>query len=113
MNWNCEDTEFRLVFPAPKISHRVATWDGTKIRAYLAGEFGGGSWAVRRDDGRDDTVDYSDLRALAGVEAEGPGGRTWHAEVGYAFDRRIDFASNQPDTFRPGATFLFRIGTSY
>jgi hypothetical protein len=108
-----EDTEFRIVFPAPKISHRIGTYGDYKIRAYLSGEFGGGAWAVERSDGRNDTVDYSDLRAIAGVEAVGPGGRSWHAEVGYVFDRRIDYASNFPPTFRPGNTVMLRVGTSY
>lgn len=108
-----EDTEFRIVFPAPKISHRVGDWGDFKMRVYLSGEFGGGAWGVRRADGRDDVVDYSDLRAIAGVEAASPTGRTWHAELGYVFGRRIDFESGVPSTFRPGATLLFRVGTSY
>ena len=63
-----EDTEFRLVFPAPRISHRIATVDGTNYYLYLGGEFGGGTWAIRREDGRDDTVGYNDLRLLLGAE---------------------------------------------
>jgi hypothetical protein len=108
-----EDTEFRLVFPVPRISHRILTRNGTKYSVYLAGEFGGGAWAIRREDGRDDTVDYSDLRLLAGLEAERPTGLRCHAEAGYVFGRRIDYASNRPSPYDPPDTVLFRVGFSY
>jgi hypothetical protein len=108
-----EDTEFRLVFPAPRISHRVFTVGQTKYFAYLAGEFGGGTWGVRREDGRDDTLGYNDLRLLAGMEAETLDGPRWRAEVGYVFSRSVEFASNQPQTYHPPDTVLFRVGLSY
>jgi hypothetical protein len=108
-----EDTEFRLVFPAPRISHRVFTVGQTKYFAYLAGEFGGGTWGVRREDGRDDTLGYNDLRLLAGLEAETADGPRWRVEVGYVFSRSIEFASNLPPTFHPADTVLFRVGLSY
>jgi hypothetical protein len=108
-----EDTEFRLVFPAPRISRRVADVGGYRVRLYASGEFGGGSWGIRRADGVDDEVEYGDIRVLLGVEAESPAGRSWHAEVGYAFDRRLDYASTLPPTARFGPTMMFRVGTSY
>src|SRR5262249_5942651 len=46
--WNpADDTRWFLVFPQPKISHRIATVDGTQVWGYVAGEFGGGRWAVQ------------------------------------------------------------------
>ena len=108
-----EDTEFRLVVPAPRISHRIANFGDTKIKLYLSGEYGGGFWAVRRDNGQDDVVDYSDFRLLSGVEAELPGDRRWYAEIGYVFRRRIDYVSTIPPTFQPTDTLLFRIGFIY
>lgn len=108
-----EDTEFRIVFPAPRISHRVATVGGTKYTAYVGGEFGGGAWAVRGEGGLEDTVDYTDLRLLLGVEAERPCGPRWRAEVGYVFSRRVEYASNRPGPFDPADTLLVRVGLSY
>jgi hypothetical protein len=108
-----DDTEFRLVFPAPRISHRICTWRETSFKLYLAGEFGGGAWAVRRDDGQNDVVDYSDLRLLSGLEAALPDNRRWYAEFGYVFNRRIDYASGVTSTFGPSDTVLFRAGFTY
>jgi hypothetical protein len=108
-----EATEFLLVFPAPRISHRVCTWRETKVQLYLGGEFGGGAWGIRRLDGQNDVVDYSDLRLLSGLEAELPGKRRWYAEFGYVFGRRINYASGTPSTFRPGDTLLFRAGVTF
>lgn len=108
-----EDTEFRLVFPAPRISRRICTWKETKLRVYLSGEFGGGAWGIRRDDGQNDVVDYSDIRLISGLEAELPGDRRWYTEFGYAFNRRIDYASGVPSTFWPSDNVLFRAGFTY
>jgi hypothetical protein len=108
-----EDTEIRLLCPAPRISHRIATCGETKIKIYMTGEYGGGFWAVRREDGRDDLMDYSDYRLLAGVEGEMPGDRRWYAEIGYIFSRRIDYTSVNPNTFHPTDTMLLRAGITY
>jgi hypothetical protein len=108
-----DETEFRLVFPAPRIARQIGIIAGHKVRAYLSGEFGGSSWAIRRSTDTDDQVEYSDLRAILGVEAEGPTGRTWHIETGYVFDRRLDYASNLPPSAPLGNTLLFRVGMAY
>ncbi|MFM9011446.1 MAG: hypothetical protein ACKON8_11415, partial [Planctomycetota bacterium] len=55
-----------LIFPRPRLAWRVAD-DGRSARwAYLAGEFGGNQWAVRRDGGARDVVVYHDYRLLVG-----------------------------------------------
>jgi hypothetical protein len=108
-----EDTEIRLLVPAPKISRRIANYGDAKISVYLSGDYGGGFYAVRRDSGQDDVIDYSDFRLLTGVEAELPGERRWYAEVGYVFNRRIDYVSLNPTTIRPTDTVLLRMGIAY
>lgn len=108
-----EDTELRLFVPAPRITHRIAWWGDAKVNVYLTGDYGGGIWAIRRENGQDDSVDYSDFRLVSGIEAEFPGNRRWFAEVGYVFNRRIDYVSNVPTTFRPTDTIMFRMGVAY
>jgi Domain of unknown function (DUF6268) len=108
-----EDTEIRLLCPAPRISRRIATCGDAQIKVYLAGEYGGGFWAVRRENGQDDSMDYSDYRLLSGIEADLPGDRHLFAEIGYIFSRRIDYVSVNPTTFRPTDTILFRVGFHY
>lgn len=108
-----ENTEVRLIAPAPRISHRIIARGDTNVRVYVTGEYGGGLWAIRRANGQNDAVDYSDLRVLAGIEAELPGERRWYAEFGYAFDRRIDYVSDVPGNFRPSDSLIFRLGFAY
>jgi hypothetical protein len=108
-----EDVEYRIVFPAPRASWRVFDAGGQKYHLFVEGEFGGGSWAVRRPDGADDVLGYSDVRALGGLEAEAPNGRRWRVEAGYVFGRRLQFASGVPGTLRPTPTVLLRAGVEF
>jgi hypothetical protein len=108
-----EDTEIRLLCPAPRISYRISNYGDTQIKVYMSGEYGGGFWAVRRENGQDDVLDYSDYRLLTGIEADLPGDRRWYAEIGYIFGRRIDYGSLNPNAFRPTDTMLFRMGFVY
>jgi len=108
-----DDTQVDLVFPAPKISRRVLTTGETKWWAYVAGEFGGGAWAIERAAGFDDSVDYTDLRALVGVEAVSANNHKAHLECGYVFARRISYGSERPGSFDPTPTIVLRAGVSY
>ncbi len=90
------ETRFDLVFPRPKISRRIGhvpymqeDW------AYIGASFGGGTWAVRRDSGMDDELTMRDFRLLAGVERILDGGSGFNAEVGYVFNRHIEYASDE------------------
>ena len=69
-----DDVKFDLVFPHPKISQRIY-WTGecgddVQDWAYIAGEFNGDAWAIRRSDGLDDQVVISDYRLVFGMERE-------------------------------------------
>ena len=111
--WNqSPDTRWFLVFPQPKVSHRFATVDGTQYWGYVAGEFGGGRWEVRRADGENDSLDYTDLRAVLGVEAITARGVKGHADVGYVFARTVNFSS-APSDYRPQSTVMLRLGVGF
>ena len=114
-----EDVSFDLVFPHPKISRRInwPAWCGTEAAeaqhwAYVAGEFFGDAWAIRRSDGSDDVVVLSDYRLILGVERKVAGGLSSRLEVGYVFGRRIRFRSDTPD-FHPTDTIMLRGGLTY
>jgi phospholipase/lecithinase/hemolysin len=112
--WNPSD-DFRcfLVFPQPKISYRLATLGDAQFWGYLAGEFGGGRWEVEGANGTTAfSLDYTDLRALLGVEcASGPRLKE-HVEVGYVFARRLNIASSLPD-FKLQPTVMLRAGVRF
>ena len=107
-----QDTRLALLFPNPKLSRRVMTFGNTDVWAYMAGEYGGGRWTVRRADGTDDVVELNDLRALAGLEWFAFSGMRGNLEMGYVFDRHIIYRSGTPIA-HPGDTVLFRAGLTY
>jgi hypothetical protein len=111
--WNpSEDTRLFLVFPQPKVSHRFATIGDTQLWGYLAGEFGGGRWEIERADGMAESIDYTDLRAIAGIEAAHGPRLKGHLEIGYVFNRRVNFGGDAPD-FKPPSTLMLRAGLRF
>ncbi|NLF09804.1 MAG: hypothetical protein GX594_17765 [Pirellulaceae bacterium] len=105
-----------LVFPHPKVSRRIR-WERncpqcTEDWIYLAGEFAGDAWAIRRADGDNDQVVLSDYRVILGVERKSLGGLSSRVEVGYVFSRRIRYTSGTPE-YWPTDTVMVRGGLSY
>ena len=97
--WEPNDRlQCRLVFPEPKLSYRLGA--GGDLLIYARGEYGGGTWAYKNDEGHSDWVEYSDVRAAVGFEwgrraaARPPRfpDATAFVEVGYVFDRHLRFA---------------------
>jgi hypothetical protein len=111
-----DDWKLDLLFPEPKIAHRV-TWcghlgDDIQDWVYIAGEFMGDAWAIRRSDGSTDQVVLSDDRILLGMERKVIGGASSKVEIGYVFNRRVRYTSSTPD-FWPDSTVLLRCGLTY
>lgn len=110
------DVSFELMVPRPKIAHRVY-WRGAMTEEvqdwlYVAGELGGGSWAMLRNDGTDDVVTYSDLRLILGLERRVLFGMDYRVEMAYAFARKIKYDSPAEDLVPPD-TILLRAGLTY
>lgn len=111
-----DEWEFKLVAPRPEIARRVY-WFGqfgeqVKDWLYVAGEFGGDTWAIERADGTPDTFTYRDFRVLLGLERKAIGTLDGWVEVGYVFGREIEYDSPTPD-ISPSDTFLLRAGVTY
>ncbi|HEX5443993.1 MAG TPA: hypothetical protein VFW87_09205 [Pirellulales bacterium] len=107
-----QDTRFALTFPNPKLSQRLFTIGNTDVWGYVAGEYGGGKWTIRRANGASDVMELNDLRALAGFEWFALSGMKGNAEIGYVFDRHIIYRSDTPRA-HPSDTVLFRAGITY
>ncbi len=136
------DVNFDLVFPHPKISHRIR-WSGLgtvpffaraqpELRqdsagekgdcplqpdavqdwAYIAGEFTGDAWATAGPLGTPEQVVLSDYRLILGLERKVAGGLNSRVEVGFVFGRRIQYTDGRPD-FYPTDTVMFRGGLTY
>lgn len=93
------DVAFELAAPRPRIAHRVY-WGGQYTEAiqdwiYVAGELGGGTWAIRRADGSKDEATLEDYRVIFGIERRHIGGLDAQLEVGYVFGRSLEYRSQE------------------
>lgn len=111
-------TRFDIFFPQPKFAQYCRTLGTRDVWWYLAGDYGGGSWTIRRTDGMSDSVDINDLRAIFGIEWGNPdairaGRRTGFVEVGYVFNRQIKYRYNPGENIKPGDGIMLRAGFGY
>jgi hypothetical protein len=112
--WNPNDSfTMEMIFPKPRIAQRFIYAGDIEWWAYVAGEFGGGSYAVKDAGGfGENVVTLSDLRLILGVERRVNMGINSRIEVGYVFNRKIEFQESLP-TFQPDPTLMVRGGLSY
>lgn len=102
-----------LYFPRPKVAHRLPPRSGYEAWAYMAGEYGGGSWVIDRSGGMKDQVDINELRALAGIEWMGPRRVTGFLEGGYVFERELLYRSAPAVKLEVPETFILRLGLAF
>lgn len=115
------DARYEIFFPAPKLAHRCSTIGNHNLWAYIRGEYGGGAWTAVRPPGGtqvgnlNDQFEYDDLRFAIGVDIlpETQTGLRGYVEVGYAFDRRLVFRSNEPSKVDLNDTVLVGAGLSF
>ncbi len=111
--WNPnEDWKLELAAPRPRIAWRFSHDDDSARWGYLVGEFGGGTWAIRRASGLNDVATLSDYRLMAGYERKWTSGRSWLVEAGYVFSRTLEYTSTLGDTDLP-STALVRLGITF
>lgn len=100
------------VFPRPRVYYRFEAHDDVKNWIYVGGEFGGNSWAIDRAGGVPDKVTYRDLRLVVGWERTKKLGLNGRLELGWVFDREIEYVSNIAK-FYPDDTLMLRGELSY
>lgn len=111
-------TRFDIFFPQPKLAKYWRTIGTQDVWWYVAGDYGGGSWGIEREDGDEDQFDLNELQALFGFEwgrsdQIRTGRRTAFAEIGYVFDRELVYRNNSADNLNLDDGFLFRLGFGY
>ncbi len=62
------NTRYDIFFPQPKLAQYFATVGTQDLWGYISGEYGGGSWTIRRANGSSDSIDINDIRVILGVE---------------------------------------------
>lgn len=112
--YDCGDFKADLVFPRPRLAWRTyCARPGCDERwVYLMGEIGGNRWAVHRDSGANDILAYRDLRVLIGTERKLVGGLSRRWELGYVFDREIEYELSSYDAPLDSSMFI-RGGLTY
>jgi len=102
-----EDWRLEAVFPKPRVMHRLD--NGEAI--YVAAEMGGSMWATERDWLVDDVATYRDYRIVLGFQTETDEHiKFW--EVGYVFDRRLEYRSGT-GSYKPLDTTILRTVLQY
>lgn len=107
------NSRFNLYFPRPKISRRLPNLGNTEVWGYVSGEYGGGSWTIRREANFADQVDINDYRLMVGLEWIGIRGVTGFGEVGVAFDRELIYRSDDTIGHNLGDSFFARGGFAF
>ena len=108
-----EQMKVDLLFPTPKIAYRSSMTPGIhEDWVYMAGVFGGRTFAVERMAGGSDQLTYADIRLLFGYERIKPGGAGWFFETGLVFDRQLEYWDNTAD-FKMKEAVVFRGGLSF
>ena len=111
-------TRLDFFFPQPKFAHYCRTIGTQDLWWYLAGDYGGGSWTIKRENGASDSVDINDLRVMVGwewgrSELIRAGRRTAFFELGYVFNREIKYRNNPADDIDTNDAFMLRAGFGY
>jgi hypothetical protein len=106
------DWRFDITAPRPKIARCIGCCGDVTDWLYVAGEFGGGSWAIERLGGAEDVLNYRDYRAIVGWERASVCGLSGRIEAGYVFGREIEYQSAD-DSFDVEDTWMLRAELSY
>jgi hypothetical protein len=108
-----EYTRYEIITPKPRIAFRYDQTRCWERWLYIAGEFGGGEWAIQQSSGADNILNYSDYRVMLGLEHKSLNlGLNGRAEIGYVFGRQFQYATNIADQDVP-STMMARLGLSY
>lgn len=117
-----EDIYFNILFPNPKIGKRLTTWGNTEWWLYGVGDYGGGTWTIKRNTGFDPPYptdgtytrfDYNDIRIAVGLEFKTLRQLEGHFEVGLACSRELIYQDNSPSGYYPTNTFYLGAGLTY
>ena len=105
--------KFDIQFPSPRISRRLLKdSDFSETWGYVAGVFGGNTWAVKRAGGQDDQLTLRDLRLMLGVEHLRQGNCGVFFETGLVFSRSAQY-ENTIGQIDFGDAIILRAGIQF
>lgn len=105
-------TRLELVYPEPRLTTGLTYGNSGQGEIYVRGQFGGGSWAIERDSLASDIATYDDYRIFLGISGENDEGQSTFFEVGYVFDRSLEYRSGIGN-LSLGDRMMLRSGVRY
>ena len=123
-----DEIYFNILFPNPKIAKRLTVWGNTEWWLYGSGDYGGGTWTIKRNTGFTDPpahpwqhpmdgsytrFDYNDIRVAAGLEFKTLRQMEGHFEVGLSCSRELVYMDNSPRNYFPTNTVYLGAGLTY
>lgn len=107
------DWRLDLIFPRPRLAHRLAFWPQQREDwVYLGGSLGGRTWAVERASGDSDQLTLRDYRLFIGWERIVDGGSGLFIEAGCVLGRKLEY-EQVPQTLSFDNAVLIRGGVTY
>ena len=104
---------YELMLPRPRVIWRLPDGPNCQERTfYLAGDMGGGAWAVERAGGGTDTLNLSRYGLLLGWEQKHEGGWSRRFEFGYVFARDLEYGTGGEELSLDDS-LIARVGLSY
>jgi hypothetical protein len=111
-----EDLRVEIAAPRPRIARRLhtTTLNGSEVEDwfYVAGEFGGGTWAVERNPRFADELTMRDFRVVFGYEYKTNARVQALVEFGYVFGRSVEYQSDDFE-YEPGDAMMMRASVSF
>ncbi len=104
--------EVDALFPNPRLSWRYKDKEIESHWLYFAGQLGGNQWAIDHSTGDNDKLGYRDYRVVIGWETRQRDGNRSIIEIGYVFDRQLQFHS-QVGNQQPNDAIIIRWGSRF
>ena len=117
--WNPHpEIRIDLFFPRPRISQYYTSLSNYDVWWYVGGEYGGGSWTMKRTSAASTQVDVNDIRLVTGFEFGldeqlRAGRHIGFIEAGIVFNREIVYKNTPGDNFEAGTSVMLRAGIGY
>jgi hypothetical protein len=102
------DLWIEAVFPKPRVAFRI----NSERWLYVGARMGGGTWAIERMGGEDDVVNYRDYQVVMGIQQDHVEGYMAFVELGWVFDRDLEYRSGVGD-YSPRNTTILRTVLRY
>lgn len=93
-------------FPRPRVAWRLRQAEQVSTWGYVAGEFGGNSWAIERSNGTPDVMTLRDYRLIAGIEHLNGEDFRCLMEAGFVFGRKVEYTSGLGNTTQSPTAML-------